>query len=483
MGTDVDEILAYQTPKVVTIRDRTLGTLKYTFMSIIICYVFVFQLLYKGSHFQLQPHSGIARMQLQAPTRQCSPMHLDCSANYTSLNKLPYCSQYTGKLGNPTTKKECKYFDALDLLTPMDGGYLMPSFIETYGQQPACKPNAKNNYNCDKKYEFVDDDGKRQTGSGRAQPKAQFFVADLESFTLLIDHSFRVVSGDVEYDDFKMQGYWLDCSNAHNEQWTLNSTWLSTGSQCEKKPIICAHKDCEKMGMVTASGQTLGKPRREHGRKGNRAGLVQSRSAAEALSHESGSLVSDTNETTKPHPEMYSLSGGDVFSIRTLYQMAGRSLDDWWYDASDKRNMTARQRGTVLVVNIHYNNLQPWTLFRPQDPPEYVVSVTSRPVEKYKHISADASGGRTRELTIEYGTLVMVQSSSSIGVFKMIHMLIVVSTSFGLLAASSVITDLLAIYVLPLRSEYSKAKYEETKDFHDFHVEHEAAREAESERT
>jgi len=480
MGTDVDEMLAYQTPKVVTIKDRTLGMLKYTFMFIIICYVFIFQLLYKGSHFQLQPHSGIARMQLQHPTKQCSPMQLDCSANYTSLKKLPYCNQYTGKSGNPTTKKECKYFDALDLLTPMDGGYLMPTFIETYDQAPGCKPSAKNNYKCDKKYAFVDGNGDIQTGSGRAKPKAQFFVADLESFTLLIDHSFRVETGTVEYDDFKMQGYWLDCSN---EQWTLNSTWLSTGSHCVKKPIICAHKDCGKMGMVTASGQTAGKPRREHGRKGKRAGLVQSKSAVGALSLESGSLGGATHQNMKSDPEMYSLAGGDVFSIRTLYEMAGRSLDDWWYDPSDKRNMTIRQRGTVLVVNIHYNNLQPWTLFRPQDPPEYVMSVTSRPVEKYKHIRADASGGRTRELTMEYGTLVMVQSSSSIGVFKMIHMLIVVSTSFGLLAASSVLTDLLAVYVLPLRNEYSKAKYEETKDFHDFHVEHEETCEAESERT
>jgi len=197
MGTDVDEMLAYQTPKVVTIKDRTLGMLKYTFMFIIICYVFIFQLLYKGSHFQLQPHSGIARMQLQHPTKQCSPMQLDCSANYTSLKKLPYCNQYTGKSGNPTTKKECKYFDALDLLTPMDGGYLMPTFIETYDQVPGCKPSAKNNYKCDKKYAFVDGNGDIQTGSGRAKPKAQFFVADLESFTLLIDHSFRVETGTV----------------------------------------------------------------------------------------------------------------------------------------------------------------------------------------------------------------------------------------------------------------------------------------------
>merc|ERR1719263_1784944 len=132
--------------------------------------------------------------------------------------------------------------------------------------------------------------------------------------------------------------------------------------------------------------------------------------------------------------------------------MAGRSLDDVWYDPSDKVNMTTRLRGTVLVVNIHYNNMRPWTLFRPKDPPEYVISVTSRPVQKYKNMKAVVSADKeSRKVTVSYGTLVIVQSSGTIGIFSMIHMLIVVSTSLGLLAAATAITDVLALYVLPLR--------------------------------
>jgi len=163
-----------------------------------------------------------------------------------------------------------------------------------------------------------------------------------------------------------------------------------------------------------------------------------------------------------------------IFSISTLYAMAGRKLDDWWFDNSSKVNKTTRQRGTVLVVDIHYNNLKPWTFFTPQNPPEYEISVTSRPVEKYKYMQAIEGAGKSRQLKVAYGTLVIVQSSGTIGVFRMIHMLIVLSTSMGLLAVASVMTDLLAIYVLPLKDEYSKAKYQDTADFHDLYAKREA---------
>jgi len=488
MDTDVDELLAYQTPKVVRIKDRALGMLKYIFMLIIFCYVFVFQLAYKGSHFQLDQLSGVARVQLQHPTKRCNPMDVGCLANYSSLQQLPYCKQYTGT-NRSAIQSECQYFDALDLLIPMDSGYLVPSFIETYDQLPSCKPNASNNFKCDNKYEFVDKEGSAQKDSGRAEPRGQFFVADVEHFTLLVDHSFRVDTGSVEYDDYKMQGHWLDCSSrAQTNQWLLNSTWLATSSECEKKPIVCSHKDCKNMGMLMAAQTSVEARASSEGSsmkvsKNVRNVMRQSRSAvrgklesdsleaAEDEAEEAG--ISDLNGRLRGS-EVYSVKSGYVFSIETLYAMAGRHLDDWWYDVSDKVNKTTRQRGTVLVVDIHYNNLQPWTLFRPQDPPEYVISVTSRPVEKYKFMKAVEGKGDTRQLNVAYGTLVIVQSSGTIGVFRMIHLLIVLSTSLGLLAASSVLTDILAIYVLPMREEYAKAKYQDTDDFHDMYAKREA---------
>jgi uncharacterized membrane protein len=474
MGQDVDDLLAYQTPKVVKIKDRMLGMLKIIFMLIIFSYVVVFQLAYKGSHFQLESLSGIARLQLQHPTKKCNPMAKSCKSDYASLQNLPYCSQYTGKDASMFPKK-CKYFDALDLLTPMDGGYLIPSFVQMYDMQPSCTPNAGNNYRCDKKYEFVDNNGDAQKGPGRAKPKGEFYVADMDSFTILLDHSFRVETGSVEYDDYKMQGYWLDCSD---KQWSLNSTWLTTAAECEKKPIICKHSDCKKIGMVTEPK----KPARKHRKKDraekggknllqremSRVGTLSVGSAQDEGMEESDALSDIIDEL--PNNELFSLKVGDVLSMRTLFRMAGRSLDQSWYDPSEKANVTARKRGTVLVVNIHYNNLRPWTLFRPQNPPEYTISVTPRPVDKYKHMSIAQLDDGTRELTVAYGTLVIVQSTGTIAVFSMIHMLIVFSTSLGLLAASSVITDILALNVLPMKDEYTKAKYQETEDFHDLYA-------------
>lgn len=514
MGQDVDEWLAYDTPKVVRIRDRSLGALKYIFMFVIFCYVFVFQLAYKGAHFQLDQLSGLARVQLQHPVKsKCNPMDVGCSANYSSLQELPYCKQYVANNTSPVddilmhrVQRDCKYFDALDLLKPIDSGYLVPSFIETYDQVPSCKPSAENNFACDNKYEFVDDEGNVQKGSGRAKPKGSYFVADVEDFTLLIDHSFKVETGAVEYDDHKMQGYWMDCSALHQNHnilgkltdikedlKDLKSTLLSDGPECVKRPITCVHDECEKLGMVMPPKESA-KPKvvsklqtRSKGSSNGSHVLLQTRSVV-GVKKERHRLESDLMEAGDEEalarfsgpdgvlrtPEVFSISSGDVLSIRTLYAMAGRSLDDWWYDSSANVNRTVRQRGTVLVVNIHYNNLKPWTLFRTQDPAEYEISVTARPVDKYKSFKVTEGSNDIREMTVAYGTLIIVQSSGSIGVFRMIHMLIVVSTSAGLMAAASVLTDVLALYVMPMSEEYNKAKYQETADIHDMYAQQEA---------
>lgn len=500
MGSDVDELLAYQTPKVVVIKDRMLGMIKYTFMFIIFLYVFVWQLAYKGAHLQLDQLSGVARVQLQHPTKRCNPMDIGCEANFSSLEKLPYCNRYTG-VNASAVQRECRFFDALDLLIPMDAGYLVPSFIETYDQLAACTPNATNGFKCDSKYEFADKDGNTQKGTGRAKPFGQYFVADVEHFTLLVDHSFRVETGAVEYDDYKMQGYWRDCRAKAEKtdsligvekQLLINSTLLPSEDECEKKPIVCAHKDCKRLGMVTAL-QTSEEVKAPSDGGDNKVAAIlrnaMSKSRSAVTDSMSGRLALDTVEAAEEEEEeagivdsqnrlraadVYSLKSGDVFSISTLYAMAGRKLDDWWFDNSSKVNKTTRQRGTVLVVDIHYNNLKPWTFFTPQNPPEYEISVTSRPVEKYKYMQAIEGTGKNRQLKVAYGTLVIVQSSGTIGVFRMIHMLIVLSTSLGLLAVASVMTDLLAIYVLPLKEEYGKAKYQDTADFHELYAQREA---------
>jgi hypothetical protein len=476
-GKDVDEVLAYQTPKVVVIKDRTLGILKFIFMGIIFFYVVIWQVLYKGSHFQMDQLSGVARIQLQQPVRSCNPMDLPCKSDYTSLAKLPYCSQYKGKNAS-VIQRDCRYFDALDLLTPLDAGYLVPSFIQQYDQKTGCKPTKRNNYKCDNAYEFVDDSGNVQTGSERAKPTGEFFVADIEDFTLLIDHPFRSNSGTVEYDDYKMQGYWLDCSD---NDWSKNSTWLTTAKDCQKKPIICKHKECEKMGMVTSeSDKSSNAPGQEEGTKEKAPRKRRKRSLQQTVLLGAVATAADKHEDFLEANEfagteelsdsdVFSLADGDVMSIRTLYAMAGRSLDDWWYDPYDKVNKSLRKRGTVLVINIHYNNMKPFTIFKPRDPPEYTISVTSRPVDKFKNMKITDADGKKRELTVSYGTLVIVQSTGTIGIFQLIHMLIVFSSSLGLLAAASVITEVLAFNVLPLRSEYAKAKFQETEDFHNLY--------------
>eukprot|EP00392_Amoebophrya_sp_AT5.2_P018274 g18783.t1 len=93
-GLRIDRLLAYETPKLVLIRNPTLGAC-YFFLAIsIVCYIVGYQILYHNEHFQLFDVEGKVRVSLQEPTRDnCNPARDDCADDFTPVEQLAYCVQ------------------------------------------------------------------------------------------------------------------------------------------------------------------------------------------------------------------------------------------------------------------------------------------------------------------------------------------------------------------------------------------------------
>lgn len=454
-GQDIDALFAYQTPKIVKIQDRTLGLMKICLMISIFFYVFIFSIWFKGVHFALSPVDGIARLQWQEPTKDfCNPMDIGCEADHEQLDTLPYCSQNPGA-NQSLPIKECDYFDARELPISLPAGVLIPTFINKYQQVRACEVGAKV---CPIKYKFADANGSPQVGTGPAVPSSSDYVAGVDDFTVLIDHSFRTLNGAIAWDDYNMTGYWKQCNEKEED--------------CTTRPIQCVHEKCEEMGFNTeAEGDSLlalGRGlRKSHGLAAGAA-----RASARGAHREGASLrVGMDNFAAEAKADnVKAIGNGDVVSLKTILAMAGRSLDEVWMseeaDSSSGETdlYSVRFRGTAIVVNIHYDNMVPWTLYSPKDPPSYTISVSSRPVHKFKQIFVEHETPTSRELRIAYGVYIMIKQTGEIGVFDPIHALITLTSAMALLAMSNMLTDMLAMYLMPKKQVYKELKFQESED-------------------
>merc|ERR1719181_504225 len=143
----------------------------------------------------------------------------------------------------------------------------------------------------------------------------------------------------------------------------------------------------------------------------------------ELLELEEGEAASDYASTEEPTPEqlatrylsgtnqsVIAMKGGDVLTSSMLMAMAGETLDQVW-DDEDEGALTLRLRGTALMVNIHYDNVEPWTLLYPRDPPWYTISVTSRPAHKFMHSYISEEDDAHREITWAFGVYVIVKQT------------------------------------------------------------------------
>ncbi|KAH8069010.1 ATP P2X receptor [Aureococcus anophagefferens] len=147
--------------------------------------------------------------------------------------------------------------------------------------------------------------------------------------------------------------------------------------------------------------------------------------------------------------------GLDFFSLDVLLRADDVSLDDVSYDGK-----TYRETGASLIFEITYQNFRGWPGVG-----EIFYSYTPMVVRgsSYKYYDAIYAEYRERRhLLNQHGIYVeAVQGGELRGRgFSFNNLLIQLTTSLTLFATATVLTDFLAIYVLPDRNHYNDYKYE-----------------------
>ncbi|KAH3760907.1 P2X receptor [Pelomyxa schiedti] len=153
--------LAYDTVQVVRIKDTKLAVVHWSFVILIVLYIALWTILKGKAYLLLQTPDGSVRMSLLKP------------GTYAPAEELPYCLQNSSYY-NGYPNWECAYLDQVLALYPPgepNGMAISTRITSTSQYLPSCNLTE---LNCD----YVDN------------VTTTYYLADIEKFTVLLDHSF-----------------------------------------------------------------------------------------------------------------------------------------------------------------------------------------------------------------------------------------------------------------------------------------------------
>mmetsp|Transcript_24577 Transcript_24577/g.48852 ORF Transcript_24577/g.48852 Transcript_24577/m.48852 type:complete len:454 (-) Transcript_24577:33-1394(-) len=155
----------------------------------------------------------------------------------------------------------------------------------------------------------------------------------------------------------------------------------------------------------------------------------------------------------------------DYFQLGALMSAANSDLDDG----------NNRYDGATMVLQVTYTNMFSWTgvsnkiqyTYKP-----YLSSGTSFKMYESVWQGGDEGPGSYREkrtLLNKHGIKIDLVQSGDLGAFSFPQLLVSLTTSLTLLAMATVVTDYVALYLLPDKEIYNDCKYEVTDDKDEWH--------------
>jgi len=231
----------------------------------------------------------------------------------------------------------CEYLDEYSIYRFDTGAdlsnFLIPTRVSVFDQelQPGCNVRG-----CASPYHIASED--------------HMFVADIENYTLLIDHSFVSEENSMTASSFNLAGFLRICD-------PIEDNGVET---------VADEVNMEMEGCPTYS---LSNP-------------------PESLSDDMLAKIEDEYESLGTDDGVFSIPVGDVMKVSKLMQIAGIDLDA--ASGDDDQRATSRYEGAVVIVEIHYLNFKEGH-FPNSLPPIYEYRIYKLPTATYKMTSTMTS--------------------------------------------------------------------------------------------
>ncbi|EFA80527.1 putative purinergic receptor [Heterostelium album PN500] len=175
-----DLFTSYETEKIVKIKDKRLKILHIIFLFAIFVYIFIFNIVLDKSYLSIELPIGTIRTSLQAPQARSS--------------ELPYCLNSTNIIFNGFPTMQCAYWDEELIVYPPTADYSM--FVST-----RVTTEVQDTPNCDLTSLNCTFESFNTTN---------LFIADIDNFTILLDHTLSAPSHDIQFNARELPGQLLD---------------------------------------------------------------------------------------------------------------------------------------------------------------------------------------------------------------------------------------------------------------------------------
>ena len=205
---DLDTFCAYRTARTLLIRDRRLGLLHFSLQSIIFLYVVVYQIAFSQVYLAQSDFNGVVRLQLKAPSTNMRwpngypPYCLGTSSVSAAYPLAPGYAILPGaaftKDGQQFAQRHCQFLDETTAV-PIPETDRMFLTTETRATAQSTSAGCANfeSLNCtfSPPYDRNNDNVTRRS-----------FVADIEFFTLLVDHNINAPLAGIHRTGAEMRG-------------------------------------------------------------------------------------------------------------------------------------------------------------------------------------------------------------------------------------------------------------------------------------
>lgn len=421
-------LFEYKAIKKVKVRSLKVGLLSFFAFGAVAFYIVVYQLFYKSRHFASAEPRGTGRIQAQRPVKNhCNVLHADCEADFTPREKLHYCSQSEGQHTDNhmmARKFPCEYWDEhmMDRTGFQLGSTLIPTRVTTQRQEPSENCGIHSKGICKNTYTFKD--------GGNTHHGNTTYIADVERFTLLVDHAFTmprkaITPGIVS----QMVG---SPSRIGIVPRGSSTDFAGYWEKCDDPKIL---KGCVLVRIPCLKDELCDGDSKSH---------------AATLPKESLDVKV---------PGIIGLTVGDVIPVGTLLSLAGVDLDN---DVNSEGE-PLRSTGVALQLDIAYENRVPWRLkFWTPGTVHYIYRVTKLPVETYKGTPSTTLANGERILMDTHGLFVFVTVQGDILYFDITQAQLILATLVSLLAVAGAVVNFYAESVWRHGDLYQKSKYDST---------------------
>ncbi|KAG0272285.1 cytochrome c oxidase subunit 1 [Linnemannia exigua] len=399
-----DRFFSYETFKVLRVRDRRLGGLYRLFQITILLYI-ASSIIYQQRYLKTENViNGAVRVTLKAPVDGLT------TPGYCKAPTVPTAAQPS----LPGSTPPCLYWGSNDILYEpgVDGALVTTrASITQYGpfNNETTNPNK-----CDVNVPIVAGCSPHSAPTTLLLPTS--LVADIERFTLMLEHSIRG------------QATGLQIRSGNMESGLLRDS---------------------------ASGEVL------------KTFTDQSRYVPESIASTTTTIVKNSSDTTVTASATAKMESGkmvhlagDVMTVGEFLKAAGVNLEDISTSPSASVNETVRSSGIVVIVVIQYA-AKGWN----PNKISYEYLPKAIPDQEYKVIETirDFRGGNRVEIN-RHGIRIVFSQAGQLGQFSLMTLLTNLVAAVALFKVANIVVELMMLRLHPQKKIYTRAKFEHAKD-------------------